>query len=334
MIRIFYFFLLIILFNFLFSQASKPKPVEVFAGISTYRWEIKRLLLEYTNNIMPLIIKDENNLKANTIIYDEKKEMGYAFGNVFFENKKDKILMTSDEGTYDTKKKEIIAKKNPVIILKEDNTIAKSDIVKAYPDDNYVILLGNVWITNENYVMEGDKGVIYQNTGKFKITGNAKAKQEGSVLTADKIDIDSKNKKLQSYTAVGNVIIEDKKEGYVIHSGRLDYFKDLGYSKITKNPVIIFTNNNVTAYSVVMEKFDKEEKANLLGNVIIIQGKKRAYSKWGEYFTKTKMMILTGNPILVNEDSKFNSQKIIVNVESGIMSMIGKGTGFYEYNKK
>jgi lipopolysaccharide export system protein LptA len=335
--KFFLFLFWIISCNFLYSQLgtfSTNETTYVTAGRSVYKWEIERMILQNTNNSKPVIEQKNSILKADTIIYDSKNEMGYAYNNIYFENTKDKIVLTAGEGTYNTKIKEITTTAHPVLYLKKDNTKAKSDVIKIYPEKDYIQMIGNVWVTNKKFVMEGDQAKLFQKTGKFKIYGNASAKEEKSTLYADKIDVDSKDGQLQSYTALDNVRATDSKEGYTIHSGRLDYFKDIGYSKITKNPVITFSNKNIKAYSIVMEKYDDEEKANLLGNVIIVKDNQKAYAKWGEYFIKSKKMILTGNPILVEGNSKFNANQILVDVEAETMSMIGEGHGFYEYELK
>ncbi len=335
--KYFYIITFIFLFDFIFSQAFKVstnEPVEVTAGKSTYKWEIEKLLLENTNNMMPLIIQGKSSLKANTIIYDNKTEIGYAFGNVFYQNTEEKFILMAGEGTYNTKTKELIVKQNPKIISQKDNTLAKSDLMKIYPDKDLVIMIGHVKITNTNFIIEGNQATIYQKTGQIKVIGNARAKQEKTIMNSDKIDIQSKNGILENYTAIGNVKVEDIKEGYTINSGRLDYYKELGYSKISQKPVITFKDKNIKAYSIIMEKYDQEEKANLLGNVIIIQDNKKAYAKWGEYLVKEKKMVLSGNPYLIEKKSKFHANKIIFDVDAETMNMIGKGAGFYQYQVK
>lgn len=314
-----------------FAEPTTNQPVDVTAGRSVYKWEIKRLILENTNGEMPYIVQGDTTLKANTIIYDDKAEIGYAFGSVRYENLTEQMVLTAGEGTYNTKKKEIIARNRPKVFMKKDNVTAKSDIMKMYSNKDYMLLLGNVWITNKKFIMEGDQATFFQKQGKFKLLGNAKARQEENTLTADKIDAESKNGQMNNYTAVGHVNVINNKGDYTMRSGRLDYFKDIGYSKMTKNPYLFFSNQNIYAYSIVMEKYDDEDKSNLLGDVIIIQGNKKIYAKWGEYFTKTKKMILTGNPIMVQGNSRFNTSRIEVDVEAGTMNMIGTGTGYFEY---
>lgn len=314
-----------------FATMDTNQPVDVTAGRSVYKWEIKRVILENTNGEMPYIVQGDTTLKANTIIYDDKEEIGYAYGNVRYENSKEKMVLTSGEGTYNTKKKEIIARVRPKVVMQKDNVTAKSDVMKMYSGKDYMLLLGNVWITNKKFIMEGDQATFFQKAGKFKLLGNARAIQEENTLNADKIDADSQNGQMNNYTAEGHVKVVNTKGDYVINSGRLDYYKEIGYSKMTKKPFLFFSNQNIYAYSIVMEKYDDEDKANLLGDVIIIQGNKRIYAKWGEYFTKIKKMILTGNPIMVQGNSRFNTSRIEVDVEAGTMNMIGTGTGYYEY---
>lgn len=313
------------------GEVSTNAPTEVTAGRSVYKWEIKRLILENTNGVAPFIVQGDSTLRANTIIYDDKAEIGYAYGRVNYQNLKDRTVLTCGEGSYDTKKKEIIARKNPRIVMQKDNVTAKSDIIKIYSGKDYTLLLGNVWITNKQFTMEGDQATFFQKQGKFKLLGNAKAKQKDTTLYADKIDADSRDGQMDSYTAQGHVNVIDTKGDYNMRSGRLDYYKELGYTKMTKNPYLYFSNQNIYAYSIVMEKYDDEDKANLLGDVIILQGNKKIYAKWGEYYTKTKSLILTGNPIMVQGNSRFNTSRIEVDVEAGTMNMIGTGTGYYEY---
>lgn len=316
-----------------FSQIAdidSKEPVEVNAGRAVYKFELKRLLLEHTNQLRPVIQQGPNTLKADTIIYDDATDTGYAFGNVYFENRKERLVLTAGEATYFTEKQEIILKNNPVIRLQKDGTLAKGDVIKIYPKKDYLFLIGNVWITNGKMVLQGDQATLFQKKGIFRLTGHASARQETTLLTAERIDVDSRNGKMDSYSATGNVSIFDEKEGTEIQAGRLDYYKASGYTRMTENPVIIFTNKNIRAYALAMEQFDSEKKANLLGNVVIVQGTKKAYARWGEYRMDEKVVILSGSPVMVDGNSRLEANKIRVDVDAGTMSMIGRGSGTYD----
>ena len=331
-------FILIFLFSSLvFSSIftiSEKSPINVTAGKSVYYWEIERIILEISNKNKPKIVQGNNVLIADTIIYDDKNEIGYAYGHLVFQNKKEQTVLTAGEGTYYTKEKKMIVQKNPIIYLKKDGTVAKSDTMTFFTDKDYMILEGNVEIKGKEFTITGDKARYNQGGGMFTVTGNAKTVDKSQVLTANMIEVLSKDDKLSSYTATGNVVIENTNDNYLIKSGKLDYYEALGYSRISDNPVIEFKKNNIKAYSTVMEKYDDEEKANLLGNVVIITGDKKAFSKWGVYDFKSESMILTGNPILLQGKTKMNALKIIVDVAKETMSMQGGGSGIFEYKKK
>ncbi len=315
-------------------QPSQNIPVQVNAGQTTYEWEIQRWLLENTNSIKPRLVQGQSELTAQTIIYDYQNEIGYAYGNVFYQNRADKVTLRAGEGVYYTKEKKIVVRRNPVIEMKSSGTVATSDVMTIYTEEDYIILSGNVVIKSSNYTMTGDRATYYQTTGSFKISGTASTSMNDTLLTADRIDIVTENSRLKSYTAIGNVHAVNTNEGYTIESGRLDYFKDLGYTRITENPVIVFHEHNMRAHSIVMEQFENEKKANLIGNVIIEQGDQRAYARWGEYYSDQKIMYLSGNPILASGGSKLNANRIMVDVDAGEMTMVGGGTGFYRYDRR
>lgn len=314
-------------------QPSQNVPVQVNAGRLSYEWQIQRLLLEYTNSIRPDIVQGRDELTAKTIIYDQANEIGYAFDNVVFRNRAEGTTLRAGQGVYYTKEKKVVVTDNPVITMRSGGTTATSDSMTIFTEQDYVIMNGNVVIKSSNYTLTGNQATYFQSTGAFKIAGRATTTMNDTILTADRIDIVTENNKLKSYSAIGNVRADNTNEGYTIYSGRLDYFKELGYSRITENPCIVFRGHDIRAYSLVMEQFENEHKANLIGNVIIEQGTQRAYARWGEYFTDKKLMYLTGNPILARgTGSKMNANRIVVDMEAGEMTASGGGNGFWNIN--
>ena len=315
-------------------QSFNRNRADITAGLSVFKYEISRIILENSNKNRPTIKQGHSILKANTIIYDDKKKKGYAFGSLYFKDSKKGTILTAGEGTYDTKSETIIVKKSPRIYFPKNKVTARSRVMTIYNKKNIIIMTGNVRIKGKKYLLRGRRAVMNQNTGEFVISGKASTKQKKTILKADKIRIDSKNNELNNYIATGHVQVTDPKQGYTIHGGRLEYFDATGYSRITQHPMIVFNNKNIKAYSTVMERYDKENKSNLLGNVIIDQGSKQAFSKWGEYDSDKKVMVLTGNPVLKDGDSMFFANKILVDTDNETMKMIGGGGGFFNLKKR
>jgi lipopolysaccharide assembly outer membrane protein LptD (OstA) len=316
-------------------RPAQGEPVKISAGKTTVKMtsmrEFQQTILENQNRIMPNIIQGQNSLKAETIIYNGQQEIGYAYRNVVFEDKENNAVLTAGEGTYYTQERKVVVERNPKLLMRNDNTVATSRTMTFYQDLDYAVLSGNVEIKGADYTMRGDRARLYQNTGKFLMTGKAQTEDDDKILVADSIDIRTKDNRLENYTASGNVSVTSKTEGFIIQSGRLDYYEELGYSRITRNPKIIFKERNIVAYSRVMEKYDAENKANLLGDVVIVQGDRRAYAKWGEYLINEEKVILTGNPVLIEGNSRFNAFQIVVDVKSETMHMIGGGRGLFYY---
>ncbi len=317
-------------------RTSPTRPVEITAGRSIYKWEIKKLILENSNKIQPTINYENSILRSELMIYDDMIKKGFAYGNVYYEDKKENIIMKAEEGVYDESTKEITLSKKPKIILKKDGTIATGDKIKIYPEKDIILIIGNVKVSNTNIIVKSDIAEINQSKSTFIVKNNVEVIEKDSKLYADKLYLDTKKKNQESYTATGNVKIVDEKEGYAIYGNRLDYLKEEGYTRITggysnnTKPFIDFKEKNARAYSIAMEKFDKDEKANLLGDVVITQGKRTAKAMWGEYFIKKKKVTLTGNPMLEENNSRFQSYKINVDIENETMNMIGKGSGIYQ----
>jgi lipopolysaccharide export system protein LptA len=385
-----------------FFDSRKNEPANLTAGKSTYQWAIKKMILQTTNNIRPYIVKGGSTLQADTIIYDSEKDIGYAYSNVEFDNPKKGMVLTAGQGTYFSQKQEVYVKEHPFVKMAKEKTTARSDTMTIYNDRDYIVLIGHVVIRNVSNLITGQKATYYSKTGRFIVVSNARAiqndltvkgdlidmtvldgdiqnyvadgnvylenKKDGYNLTAGKMDYDKKigftrlsdhpsvnmseagttnqnthmtadridlntdtNGKMKSYTAIGNVHVRDLKEGYVIDSGRLDYYNAKGYAKITQKPVIHFEGRKMDAYALTMERYDREKKANLLGDVRIVQEGKIAYSRWAEYRTAERKMTMTGNPIIVEGESRWKTQKVVVDVDTGVMDMIGNGQGVFQY---
>lgn len=315
----------------MFDNTSE-EPVDITAGKSTYYWQIDKIILEKLDDQTANVVQGKKELSADTIIYDSETEIGYAYENVVFTDHEEGTVLTAGSGTYYTDTQKVVVWDDPVLKF-EDGTVARSDRMTFFSDGDYVILKNNVIISNGEMTMEGEKATYFNDSGKFKILGQATTKQSNMILTAENIDVTSEDDKIISYTAEGNVVAENPEEGYKIYAGKLEYFEETGYTRITENPYINFYEQDIEVYANQIEQYKEKQKSNLLGDVIIIQQDQKAYSRWGEYYTDEDMIYLSGNPIMVSGDSQFTAHRIVLDIEAGEMSMVGGGTGFYNYTE-
>ncbi|MFN3660606.1 MAG: LptA/OstA family protein, partial [Brevinematales bacterium] len=311
----------------LFAQISDP--IQITAERSVFQWEIQRLVLEGKVKQVPTIQQNASILKANTIVYEDQKKVGYAFGNVSFQDAQRGVVLLAGEGTYDTRKKEVTATKSPRLYLKKDNVEVSGNTIRFLPEKNDMFVYQNVKIKGKGYLLQGDQAQLYQSANRLFVQGNASLEQDDTTILSRTMQVFYGNGKISSYTASDDVSVTEKKKGYVITGGRLDYYQELAYTRITRDPQIHFTNESGAARvcCLVIDMYQNEERANLLGNVQIIKGNQKVTARWGQYYMKQKRIILTGNPVLENGNSRFEATIMIFDVDKQELVLEGKGKG-------
>ena len=113
-------------------------------------------------------------IEADTLEYIKSKQMIIYKGNVVV--KKEDFTLKADtlEIFLDEKGdiKEIIALGNVRFV--KGNRRGKSDRAEYYKDKNYIVLIGNAELQQDNNVIEGDEIVYYIDTEKAEVTGKNK----------------------------------------------------------------------------------------------------------------------------------------------------------------
>jgi len=312
-----------------FGVVEESEPIQVTAEKSVFQWEIQRLLLEGKMKQVPTIQQGSSVLKADTIVYEHEKKIGFAFGNVSFQDSVRRALLLAGEGTYDTIKKEVTATKNPRLYLKKDQVEISGRMIRFLVEKNDMFVYHNVKIKGKDYVLYGDQGQLFQTANRLVIQGQARLQQGETTIASRRMQILYGDGKLSSYTALDDVVVTEKKQGYVITGGRLDYYEDLAYTRVTRDPRIHFTNDSGAAQvsCLVIDMYKNEDRANLLGNVEIVKGGQRVTARWGQYLMKQKRIILTGNPVLEDKTSRFEASVMVFDVDKQELILEGKGKG-------
>ncbi|NPA12466.1 MAG: lipopolysaccharide transport periplasmic protein LptA [Aquificae bacterium] len=113
-------------------------------------------------------------IEADTLDYDKQKQIAVYKGNVVV--KKDDFVMYSDvlklylDENGDIKK--IVAVGN--VRFKKDNRSGKSQEAVYYKDKNYIVLKGKAMVKQDNNIIEGDEIIYYLDTEKAEVVGKNK----------------------------------------------------------------------------------------------------------------------------------------------------------------
>ena len=200
------------------------------------------------------------------------------------------------------KEKYYLAKGN--VILKKDGLTLKANIVKAiYEIENGENVLKNI-TAKEQVILTKDKA---RATGKFM---NYDVKKKIALISGP----------FQTFSSPS---------GYIESKKKL-MFDDLrNKAEANGNVKIILSNKSIIYADNVKADFKEEDKslkkAFAKGNVIIENKKKGKQSKadFGNYDSSDEIIKLSGNVIIINQDSTIRGSTGITNLKTGISNIIG-----------
>ena len=333
---------LLLLFNFLFIVQFSiinglSVSVAVTAGKSFFKTIEELIILETANNRRPTISQGPVALIADTMIYDEATEIGYATGNLRFADLNNRTFFSAQEGTYFTKEKKIVLRKSAEILLEQGDNISTKiigRIITIYPDDSYIHVQGNIAIDDGTTYITGEEVRIWSKEDKMIVSGNVQSVSDTQKLVADRLNVQFKDGELYNYVARGNVIANSEEDGFTLQSGVLFYDHTINFYKALIEPSIFFQEQNSISHANIIEYDKVTEIGNLIGNVISIQGngEQIAYSRWAVFHGSSEIINMYGNPRLVQNGSEIFGTEIIVNIGSNNMEILGGGRGFFDRN--
>ena len=333
---------LLLLFNFLFIVQFSiinglSVSVAVTAGKSFFKTIEELIILETANNRRPTISQGPVALIADTMIYDEATEIGYATGNLRFADLNNRTFFSAQEGTYFTKEKKIVLRKSAEILLEQGDNISTKiigRIITIYPDDSYIHVQGNIAIDDGTTYITGEEVRIWSKEDKMIVSGNVQSISDNQKLVADRLNVQFQDGELYNYVARGNVIANSEEDGFTLQSGVLFYDHTINFYKALIEPSIFFQEQNSISHANIIEYDKVTEIGNLIGNVISIQGngEQIAYSRWAVFHGSSEIINMYGNPRLVQNGSEIFGTEIIVNIGSNNMEILGGGRGFFDRN--
>ena len=216
---------------------------------------------------------------------------------------KSELTVEADESLeWFEKEKYYMAKGN--VVLKKDGVTLKADNVKA------------------DYVFENGENILQKITAKEKvILTNKKTKATGRNM------IYNFKKKVAKIS--GPFQTFSSPSGY-LESNKIIIFDDLNNKAEASGKVKIVLSNKTIIYAdTVTADFEPKDKslnkAIASGNVIIENTSKKRKSKAniGVYNSKSHLIELSGDVIIINQDSVISGSKGVTNLKTGISNIIG-----------
>lgn len=312
--------------------------VAVTAGKSFFKTVEGIIILETANNRRPTISQGPVALIADTMIYDENTEIGYANGDLRFADLNNRTFFSAQEGTYFTKEKKIVLRKSSEILLEQGDNISTKitgRVITIYPDDSYIHVQGNIAIDDGTTFITGEEVRIWSKEEKMIVSGNVQSLSDDQKLVSDRLNVQFQDGELFNYVARGSVIANSEEDGFTLQSDVLFYNHETEFYKALIDPSIFFQEQNSISHANIIEYDRITEIGNLIGNVVSIQngGEQTAYSRWAVFHGSNNVINMYGNPRLVQKSSEIFGTEIIVNIDSNNMEILGGGRGFFDRNQ-
>ena len=169
----------------------------------------------------------------------------------------------------------------------------------------------------EKYVIEADntEGIIEGDERVIIGTGHVKITHGKLIITCDK---GTSYEKQELSILENNVIIDDPGQGYHLTSGYVEYHRKDKHSIATKTPILTIKKeeNPIKVESEMMEMFSKEDIGIARGNVWIHYEDIVAQCDLATYYGKEEKIILEGDPVCWQGDSRLAGKKITLYIKN------------------
>ncbi|MGD8718803.1 MAG: LptA/OstA family protein [Candidatus Zixiibacteriota bacterium] len=117
-------------------------------------------------------------------------------------------------------------------------------------------------------------------------------------------------------TLIGNVKVRDKVQEYTLTSGYAEYKRDKKLSVATKSPKLVLEKDNpITITSDIMRMWTADEYGEAAGNVKIVSEDVEGFGRKLKYFGKEDRVRLSGDPVVLQEDSRLAGDVITMFLE-------------------
>lgn len=180
-----------------------------------------------------------------------------------------------------------------------------------YPEEKWVVFEGNVAIKDGQRTLTADRVFYYQQPEMEVAEGRVRIIDGDKILTADRVTYYEATKKI---FAEGEAKLVDLGERTTLTADSIEYDRIKEHGVATPNPMLVREDTSsaekLTITGDRMETFSREEKALVLGDVVITKGDLKAQCGEAEYLEKEEKIILRKKPVIFKQRDELRGRQI------------------------
>jgi lipopolysaccharide export system protein LptA len=171
-------------------------------------------------------------------------------------------------------------------------------------------------------MMTGSKALGRETT---ILIGNAEVRSDTILLRADRIEIQGDNN--QFIDCIGNVWGHEEDKDILFYTDRLRYDRRLKIARLEGNSTLEDRQNEIMARGRFIEYDDKNEITIFQISVRLFKDDMVCRSEHAIYYRIDKTLDLSGFPIVYKKDDEFHADRILVDLDTDDVNMVGSVTG-------
>lgn len=213
-----------------------------------------------------------------------------------------------------------------VVVISKDKKLTADSLIYFYNEDR-ILAFGNPVVVDSNKTIKASEMEYFTETEIVNARGNVDYSADQNQLLADFLTYFADSAKT---IASKNCQFIDLKENNILQSDSMVYFNDAEEMNAYIDPVLIKTDSTGKETSRIEGKIISGEKANSkfvsIGNVKIFQEDITAYGDSADYNDSTGIVLLTGDPKVLNRDQTIKGDEIRARlIEGEIQNILVSG---------
>lgn len=286
--------------------------------------------------------EDGSAIASDTLTYNSNRDI-WRFGPTVYTTPGDEeqpaTKITSDTMTYDADAGTADFAGNAVV--EQEDTVINSDSVVAHfggggtSNIEKIEALGGVKMVDPEQTTTGETGVYDPNTKVMNLTGDVKVLRETGIITSGQLSVDLSTNVTEFSTDGSNRVNGDfnppDADRAQIVADRMVDLADQNRTEFSGSTVVEMSEQTVWAdrFIVHYEADNSDAIANyeMLGSVRIRNPQQTATGNRGVYDPDTRLLRLTGNVRVTDDNGTVNAPELLVNLATNVSQFSASGEG-------